>query len=220
MPGSLDQYLQQFKKYVDMGRALGIGAQKVAPPPKPSLNPDEETAVEKIEQQIKTQTTPPVVVTFDVESFHKDVMSKVGPKYSEVNPCTIAYEASDLGFLTPAHSVEEVQGYADYLLSLYENAFAYVWGYGYQQALDEVGKPGCPKCPAEKATCGGFWSLEAKAHYMGMEFYVVLTQLQSVIRARARFMNYIEHGGNWEKIKAKFRGQPTLYQALYLAPSN
>jgi len=212
MSGVLDKYLQDFKKYVDDGRALGMKQGEIPPPAKPQLDLTEAAAVKEAETIIKSAVSTPVMVFFDAEAFHKQVLAKVGPKYTEVNDATIAYEASDLGFLTRAHSIEEVKGYADYLLALYEAAFAYVWGYGYQQAMDEVGNPGCPNC-TDKKTCG-FWSLEAKAHYMGTEFYVVLTQLNSIIKVRGLFYNYAEKA-TWQQIRKRFSRQPSLKQALY-----
>jgi len=212
MPGALDQYLQDFQKYVSAGRAAGIKP-KVEPPVKPVLEPSEEVAVKVLENQAKSQPAPVILVTFDSAAFHAQVLAKVKPKYTEENPCTIAYEASDLGLITSAYSLEEVRGYADYLLALYEGAFAWVWGYGYQQAQDEVGKPGCPKCSG-KPICG-YWSLEAKAHYMGMEFYDILRKLEGIIKIRGKFLDYADRT-TWQQVKRRFPWQPSLQNVLYV----
>jgi hypothetical protein len=213
MPGALDQYLQDFQKYVSAGRAAGIKP-KVELPVKPVLEPSEEAAVKVLEDNAKSQPAPVIPVTFNSEAFHAQVLAKVKPKYTVENPATIAYQASDLGLVTPAYSLEEVRGYADYLLALYEGAFAWVWGYGYQQAMDEVGKPGCPKCSG-KPICG-YWSLEAKAHYMGMEYYVVLLQLEGIIKVRGEFIEYAGHT-TWQQVRRRFDRQPSLQTVLNIA---
>lgn len=216
MPGALDQYLQDYQKYVEKGRAVGIKAKKeLVPPPKPALEPEEKAVVEKLEAEIEKKPLPVIPVTFDSEAFHAQVLLKVKPKYTVENPCTIAYQASDLGLVTLAYSLEEVRGYGDYLLALYEGAFAWKWGYGYQQALDEVGKPGCPSCPKEMVVCGGFWSLEGKALNMGTAFYVVLTQLETIMRVRGKFLDYAGHT-TWQQVKRLFPAGPTLKNVLHV----
>lgn len=214
MPGALDQYLQDFQKYVSAGRAAGIKP-KVEPPVKPVLEPSEEAAVKVLEDKAKSQPAPVVSVTFNSEVFHAQVLAKVKPKYTVENPATIAYQASDLGFLTSAYSLEEVRGYADYLLALYEGAFAWVWGYGYQEASDKVKEPSCPGCPKEKAVCGGFWSLEAKAFNMGLGFYDILCKLEDIIKIRGKFIDYAERT-TWEQVKKRFPWQPSLQNVLYI----
>ena len=77
--------------------------------------------------------------------------------------------------------------------------------------MDEVGKSGCPNC-GDKPICG-YWSLEAKAHYMGAAFYVVLLQLEYIIKVRGEFIEYAGRT-TWQQVRRKFDRQPSLWIVL------
>lgn len=216
MAGELEKYLQQYQEYVKLGEKVGIRnlrpEDKPVPPP---VELDEEEAIKEVEELIKHNKIE-LIPQFDQSAFHAKVLDSVTRIYTVSNPCTIAYRATDLGIVTPCESFDQAVDYWGYLVSLYEIGFVHIWGYGYQDAFDKVTEPGCPNCTGEFSKCGGWWSIDAKALYMGDPFYVILRQLRRVIRKSAELDVLVESGISWTTVKRKLR-RPSLYSVGSLA---
>lgn len=218
MTGEFWEYVKEFEKYLEPGykvKPAAIAEPEVAEPVKPPvLDEEEQAAVDEVEKLLKKVRVEPIV-KFDQLKFHAIVLKKVVPRYTVENPCTVAFMAADLGMATPCLSMAQGKGYWDYLAALYENCFAHIWGYGYDEAWEKRHEMGCPTCTGEYAKCGGWWSLEAKALYMGDSYYVALLYLEDIIDNRANLKQLIEKY-NWQNIKRRLQ-RPTLYSVGSLA---
>ncbi len=213
MAGELEQYIQNFQSYVNAGRLVTGIKDKPVPPPKPQVATVEEAkAIEVIEKQIETKKIE-LPIEFDSQLYHTEVLKRVEGTHGEKNPLTIAYQASDLGFLTPCRSLTEARGYMDYLSALYEIAFSAKWGYGYGDALEKVTEPGCPTCTGEFAKCGGSFSLDTKALYMGIEYYDILRKLVKVLNRR----NAVYDLTDWNKVIMRLGKNPSLLAVSVLS---
>ena len=163
--------------------AASQGPQGVVPPATPS---------EGVSPPLPPPAAPPAAPVveappepFDVQAFHSMVVAAVSPSYGEVNPATTFYEAMDKGRATACEDISQAQDYWDYLSSLAADAFAYIWGYSYADALQNIAAPGCPKCPSCGEGCGSHQNIDSKARHMGMQFYTVLLDLRRILRQRA-----------------------------------
>ncbi len=213
MAGEFEKYLQDFQSYVNAGKlATGI-KDKPVPPPKPQITTAEEAkAIEVVEKQIETKKIE-LPIEFDSLPYHAEVLKRVEGTHGEKNPLTIAYEAANLGFLTLCRSLLEARGYMDYLCALYEIAFSAKWGYGYDEALEKAKEPGCPTCTGEFAKCGGSFSLDTKAFYMGIDYYDILCKLVKVLNRR----NAVYTLDNWNKVIMKLGKNPSLLAVSVLS---
>jgi hypothetical protein len=85
-----------------------------------------------VSAQLASSSTPtaqpadPPAESFDIEAFHKEVILIVKPKYTEVNPATIYYEARDKGTVTRCSHITQAIDYWDYLASLAYDANDYL----------------------------------------------------------------------------------------------
>lgn len=212
-------YVSEFEKYLEPGFAITT---KPKPPVEvvekpetpPILDEEEQAAVDEVEKLLEKVKVEPIV-KFDQGRFHAVVLKKVVPRYTVENPCTVAFTASDLGLVTPCVSLAQGQGYWNYLTALFELGFVHIWGYGYDEAWEKRHEGGCPTCTGEFSKCTGWWSLEAKALYMGMPYYVALLYLEDVIENRANLKQLVEKY-NWQNIKSRLR-RPTLSSVGNLA---
>jgi len=225
MAKAFEDYVKDFEQYLKPGWGLKPAAkeEKVAAVAEvtPVLDEAEKELVRAVQGEID-KLKPRyigVIVRFNPLLFHAAVVEKVEAKYGEKNPCTIAFQAADLGMVTPCASLEQAQGYWDYLVGLYEQAFVHIFGYGYADAVEKVREPGCPKCtpPEVGAKCGGWMSLQAKAHYMGDEFYVILLYLEDTLQKHDDLNKLIAAGVSWVKVKRSLGPWDTLYHVGNLA---
>lgn len=146
---------------------------------------------------------------FPVSAFHHEVMLEVEPRYGEVNPATIAYEARDKGMVTKCDHISWAQDYWSYLVSLYRDAFSHIWGYSYEEAREKVADPGCPCCSTCPEGCGGHTNLESKARHLGMGYYAILLEVKRFLRKQQDLDELAQAPIDW---KAKLGPQ---HQTLY-----
>lgn len=224
MTKAFEDYVKDFEQYLKPGWGL-------KPPVKPKpeeraaaaveavsvLDEAEKVLVKKVQGEIDKLKLAPVIVRFNPLLFHAAVLEKVEGKYGVKNPCTIAFQAADLGMVTPCASLEHAKGYWDYLCDLYEEGFADIFGYGYAGALEKVKEPGCPNCTGEFAKCGGWMSLRAKALYMGDKFYVILLYLEDTLQKNDDLNRLIAFGVSWKRVKYLLGPWDTLYHVGNLA---
>ncbi len=203
---ALDQYISQYQSYVKEGSKLfptikPIGTSVV--PTQPVIPEAEKKAVEEIVDKVnevtETGKTVSLFKSFIVEDFDKKVEESVIAAYNEDNPATRAYRAKDLGLITGCDNIDDAIEYQKYLESRYEAAFAYVWGQGYVDAISDLKKPGCPTCTGQYATCGGFYTIDAKAMYMGTKYYVVLRQLKAIWKQGENLKSLKDSGMDWKR---------------------
>jgi len=123
------------------------GEYPVATPPDTAVS---ETTTATNAQTTSTQETKPIqpISPLDVAAFHEAVLRDVGPKYKEVNPCTVFYEARDKGAVTRVEHISQAIDYWNYLVGLVEEAFSHIWGYSVEEAIQHAGEAGCPTCPS------------------------------------------------------------------------
>jgi len=206
-------YVSEFEKYLEPGFAITTKPEAPVavvekPEAPPILDEEEQAVVAEVEKLLqKARVEPPV--KFDQGRFHAMVLAKVKPRYGVENPCTIAFTAADLGMATPCMSLAQAKGYWDYLVALYEIGFVHIWGYGYDEAWDRRHEAGCPTCTGEYAKCGGWWSLQAKAIYSGMPYYVALLYFEDVVEKRENLIKLAEQY-DWQNIKRRLQ-RPMLH---------
>ncbi|MDD4986103.1 MAG: hypothetical protein PHQ43_10020, partial [Dehalococcoidales bacterium] len=152
----------------------------------------------------KPQPVEPVPV-FDAAAFHEVVLKDVGPKYTEINPCTIFYEARDKGLVTKVDHISQAVDYWDYLIDLAQEGFQHIWGYTLEEAIAKVNETGCPTCP----TCPGSRDIDSKARQAGMSFYAILLELRRIMRKRQDIYQLAQCDIDW---KSKLG---TQHQTLY-----
>jgi len=225
MAKAFEDYVKDFEQYLKPGWGLKPAVKEEKAPTEvgvveaaPVLDEAEKELVKAIQAEIDKQPVS-VIVRFNPLLFHAAVVEKVEAKYGEKNPSTIAFQAADLGMVTPCASLEQAQGYWDYLVALYEEGFAHIFGYGYADAVEKVREPGCPKCTGEFTKCGGWMSLQAKAHYMGDPFYVILLYLEDTLQKHDDLNKLIAAGVSWVKVKRSLGPYDTLYHVGNLARS-
>jgi len=166
-----------------------------------------------ITQPAPTEETNPVelVPELDLASFHEAVFKDVGPRYTEVNPCTIFYEARDKGVVTKVGHISQAIDYWNYLVGLAGEAFHYIWGYSLDEAIQHAGEPGCPTC----TTCAAGTDIDSKARRAGMAYYAILLDLRRTLEKQQDLYQLAQSGIDW---KAKLAPQQqTLYSLGGLA---
>lgn len=212
MPGELEKYLQDFQSYVTK---IGTGV-KPTPPPKPTLTETETVLVivmEKVLASVPIKAAP----IFEVEAFHNGIMADTQATYGVVNDATIAFKATDRGVVTPCLSYQQAQGYWAYLAALYEKRFVWIWGYGFDDAVEKVKEDGCPTC-GDKGKCTGWSTLEGKALYLdpgGLKYYTALLDLRRIWGILAN-VEELPKKVSWAMVIQKL-GKPTLYSVGSLA---
>jgi hypothetical protein len=145
------------------------------------------------------------VAPLDVAAFHEAVLKDVGPSYTEVNPCTIFYEARDKGLVTTVEHVSQAVDYWNYLVGLSQEAFSYIWGCSLEDAIQHANETGCPNCP----TCSAGTDIDSKARHAGMAYYAVLLDVRHTLKKRDDVYQLAHSGIDW---KAKLAPQ---HQTLY-----
>jgi hypothetical protein len=151
------------------------------------------------------------VSPLDVAAFHEAVLKDVGPRYTEVNPCTIFYEARDKGLVTGVEHISQAVDYWNYLVGLAEEAFGHIWGCSLEEAIQHARETGCPNCP----TCSAGTDLDSKARHAGMAYYAILLDVRHVLKKRDDIYQLAHSGIDW---KAKLAPQHwTLYYLGELA---
>jgi hypothetical protein len=164
-------------------------------------------------QPASAEETKPIqpISPLDVAAFHEAVLKDVGPKYTEVNPCTILYEARDKGAVTGVEHISQAIDYWNYLVGLAEEAFSHIWGYSLEDAIQHASETGCPNCP----TCSGGVDLDSKARHAGMAYYAVLLDIRRTLKNRDDLYQLAHSGIDWEaKLATQHR---TLYHLGALA---
>jgi hypothetical protein len=149
----------------------------------------------------QVEPVPPL----DVAAFHEAVLKDVGPSYTEVNPCTIFYEARDKGLMTTVEHISQAEDYWNYLVGLSQEAFSSIWGYSLEDAIQHAKEPGCPSC----TTCSGGTDIDSKARHAGMAYYAVLLDVRHTLKKRDDLYQLAHSGIDW---KAKLAPH---YQTLY-----
>jgi len=169
-------------------------------------------------QPVVTQTAPAeetkpaeLVPELDLAAFHHAVLKDVGPRYTEVNPCTIFYEARDKGAVTKASHISQAIDYWHYLVGLAGEAFQYIWGYSLDEAIEHAAEPGCPTCD----TCVAGTDIDSKARRAGMSYYAVLLDLRRTLEKQQDLYQLAQSGIDW-KPKLALQ-QQTLYSLGALA---
>jgi hypothetical protein len=151
------------------------------------------------------------IAPLDVAAFHEAVLRDVGPRYTEVNPCTIFYEARDKGMVTGVDHISQAIDYWNYLVGLAEEAFGHIWGCSLEEAIQNANATGCPTCP----TCSAGIDLDSKARHAGMAYYAVLLDVRNMLKKRDDLYQLAHSGIDW---KAKLAPQHwTLYYLGELA---
>ena len=145
------------------------------------------------------------VSPLDVAAFHEAVLKDVGPTYTEVNPCTIFYEARVKGLVTGVEHISQAEDYWNYLVGLSQEAFSSIWGYSLEDAIQHAKEPGCPSC----TTCSGGTDIDSKARHAGMAYYAILLDVRHTLKKRDDLYQLAHSGIDW---KAKLAPQ---YQTLY-----
>jgi hypothetical protein len=164
-------------------------------------------------QPASVEETKPIqpVSPLDVAAFHEAVLRDVGPKYKEVNPCTIFYEARDKGAVTGVEHISQAIDYWNYLVGLVEDAFSHIWGYSLEESIQHAGENGCPTCPS----CSSGVDLDSKARHAGMAYYAVLLDIRRTLKNRDDLYQLAHSGIDWEaKLATQHR---TLYHLGALA---
>jgi hypothetical protein len=158
-------------------------------------------------QTAAAEETKPLepVAPLDVAAFHEAVLKDVGPSYTEVNPCTIFYEARDKGLVTTVEHVSQAVDYWNYLVGLSQEAFSYIWGCSLEDAIQHANETGCPNCP----TCSSGTDIDSKARHAGMAYYAVLLDVRHTLKKRDDVYQLAHSGIDW---KAKLAPQ---HQTLY-----
>jgi len=167
----------------------------------PEATPAASTQTAATEEAKPVQPVPPL----DVAAFHEAVLKDVGPSYTEVNPCTIFYEARDKGLVTGVEHISQAVDYWNYLVGLSEEAFSHIWGCSPEEAIQHVRETGCPTCP----TCSGGTDIDSKARHAGMAYYAVLLDVRHTLKKRDDLYQLAHSGIDW---KAKLAPQ---HQTLY-----
>jgi hypothetical protein len=161
-----------------------------------------QSAQTAVAEESKTvEPVPPL----DVAAFHEAVLKDVGPSYTEVNPCTIFYEARDKGLVTGVEHISQAIDYWNYLVGLSEEAFSSIWGYSLEDAIQHTRETGCPTC----TTCSGGTDIDSKARHAGMAYYAVLLDVRHTLKKRDDLYQLAHSGIDW---KAKLAPQ---HQTLY-----
>lgn len=111
----------------------------------------------------ETPIPEPQYEPFDVGAFHNDVLTTVGPNYTEENPATIFYEARDKGSVTNCQHISQAVDYWSYLVNLARD--------GKDWAEEESAKK--TKCDTCGAGCKG----------RTPEYYIFMQDFNSTIRA-------------------------------------
>jgi hypothetical protein len=186
------------------------GQYPVATPPDMETTepqPSTSTQTETVEEAKPLQLVP----TLDVAAFHEAVLKDVGPRYTEVNPCTIFYEARDKGTVTRAQHISQAMDYWNYLVGLAGEAFHYIWGCSLDEAIEHATEPGCPTC----TTCEAGTDIDSKARRAGMAYYAILLDLRRTLEKQQDLYQLADSGIDW---KAKLAPQQqTLYSLGGLA---
>jgi hypothetical protein len=180
------------------------GQVPVETPPEPQTN---GTATTSTAQTAAAEEAKPLepVAPLDVAAFHEAVLKDVGPSYTEVNPCTIFYEARDKGLVTTVEHVSQAVDYWNYLVGLSQEAFSYIWGCSLEDAIQHANETGCPNC----LTCSAGTDIDSKARHAGMAYYAVLLDVRHTLKKRDDVYQLAHSGIDW---KAKLAPQ---HQTLY-----
>lgn len=178
--------------------------------------PDTEVTVPQPSTSSQTKAaeeTKPLqmIPQLDVAAFHDAVLKDVGPRYTEVNPCTIFYEARDKGTVTKVGHISQALDYWHYLVGLAGEAFHYIWGCSLDEAIEHAAEPGCPTCP----TCEAGTDIDSKARRAGMAYYAMLLDLRRTLEKQQDLYQLAQSGIDW-KPKLALQ-QQTLYYLGALA---
>lgn len=201
------------RAFKNLGFMLKNQLQEVTPEatepsdPKPAISPPAATEPAPIEETKPVELIPEL----DIASFHEAVLKDVGPTYTEVNPCTIFYEARDKGVVTRVGHISQAMDYWNYLVGLAGEAFHYIWGYSLDEAMQHAGEVGCPTC----TTCVAGTDIDSKARRAGMAYYAILLDLRRTLEKQQDLYQLAQSGIDW---KAKLAPQQqTLYSLGGLA---
>ena len=187
-----------------------------APPAIETTEPElhqEARTIERAEPPVEEEVQP--VEPFDAAAFHEAVLRDVGPRYTEVNPCTIFYEARDKGMATRADHISQSLDYWSYLVDLGQEAFRHIWGYTLEEAVDKVDEPGCPSCPTCPQGCGSHLDIDSKARHAGTAYYAILLELRRALRKQQELYQLAHSGIDWKSRLG--RQHQTLYYLGELA---